>query len=483
AYLDRYFLPTRNGYEVKSELRDMVRFSSQSVIKDPPFSKIDLVTCRNLLIYFDHALQDLALHVFHYALRPGGYLMLGPSEAIRGEADLFEDLAVDHRLYRRNRIPARPLDLPRVSRLPSAPQSEEQAENANLFGLPIPAVTALLERHMPPYLIIGPKDEVLQIGPGAEPYVHLTRGRMSMSLRDLILPSLEGPIKRLMTGLAIGGGEYRQISVDDAGPGLPKHLTIAAEVMTDGSRLLTFDMRTAESHPTSGKPGHLVVDEAYVGQLEDQLEEAQRTVRSTVEELETSNEELKSSNEEMMSMNEELQSANEELSTANEELQNKLVELAEVNADLANFMESTQIATVFLDEKLRLRNFTPEAVAWFRFVDQDRGRALTDIGARLDMDQVAAHCRRVVQNGEAFEERMESNDGSAAVILRFAPYRAAMQGTGGVVFSIFDVTDLTHYARAAEEAGSAARASAEEVEALYFGNPAAMGLVDRDYRY
>lgn len=480
-YLDRYFLPTRSGFEVRGDLRDVVRFSSQSLVKDPPFSRLDLVTCRNLLIYFGHGLQELAHRVFHYALRPGGFLMLGPSETARAAGDPFAELVAEHRIYRRNDGPARPLDLPRGFRgtaLGAEPPLPVPVPE-QVFGLPSAAAEALLTRHVPSFLLIGPQDEVTRVGPGAERFVRLNSGTASLGIRALILPELEPAVRRLLTAGALAGGGFRQTRADALGPEFPQGVLIGAETLTDGARLVTFSAPAALPDADAG----IVLDEGYVSQLEDELEEARRMVRTTVEELETSNEELKSSNEEMMSMNEELQSANEELSTTNEELQTKLAELAEANADLASFMDSTQIATVFLDRDLRLRSFTPEAATWFRFVDQDRGREITDIGSQLDMAVIAETSRKVAAEGMPQEIALLSSDGRAEVIVRFAPYRNGSAEAGGVVFSVFDVTAVTRYARAAEAASAEARASAEEIEELYLGSPGAMGLVDRDFRY
>ncbi|RHZ96153.1 PAS domain S-box protein [Cereibacter sphaeroides] len=484
-FLERYFTPTRHGFEVRGELRDMVRFSSQSLVKDPPFSRLDLITCRNLLIYFNHELQELAQRVFHYALRPGGFLMLGPSETAKAEGDPFVNVVPEHRIYRRNDALARSLDLPRGFRSISlASEATHDALPEQIFGLPYAAAEALVVRHVPPFLLIGPQDEVTRVGAGAERFVRLNPGTASLGIRALILPELEQPLKRLLTGSGLAGGSFRQTRVELSRDGEAQEVTIGCETLSNGLRLVTFGTIASPTSGSAADPDtRIVLDEAYVSQIEDELEEARLMVRTTVEELETSNEELKSSNEEMMSMNEELQSANEELSTTNEELQTKLAELAEVNADLANFMSSTQIATVFLDRELRLRSFTPEAATWFRFVEQDRGREITDIRARLDIGTIADVCRRVMAEGPAEEVAMVSTDGESEVIVRFAPYRSSSGDRGGVVFSIFDVTAVTRFARAAEEASADARASAEEIEELYLGSPGAMGLVDRDFRY
>ncbi|MGR3373452.1 CheR family methyltransferase [Pseudooceanicola nanhaiensis] len=485
--LDRWFVARRDGYEVRRELRDMVRFSSQNLLKDPPFSRIDLVTCRNVLIYFDNKLQDTALKVFHYALRPGGWLMLGSSESARTEGDPFLEVSSEHRIYQRDKAPARPLDLPR-QRLqtlpPSPPGNERPREREGATDIPDAALDALLERHVPPYLILGPDDSITVVGRGADRFLKLPEGRTTLGAGAIVVPALRQALKRVLTGLSLGDHSYRRINVTDLGEGLPETMTLGAAILRDGTRLVTFE--TAESSVDTSNlesDTQIVIDDDYVAQLESELDSARQTVRTTVEELETSNEELKSSNEEMMSMNEELQSANEELSTTNEELQTKLSELARANSDLANFMESTQIATVFLDSELKLRNFTPEAVGWFRFVEQDRGRDIRDIGTRLDMEQLAEGCKSVIRSGMPLEIALSTMDGNADVMVRIAPYLTEARDAGGVVFSIFDVTELSRYAQAAEKATAQAEARMEELEQFYRVSPTAMGVVDHEYRY
>ena len=213
------------------------------------------------------------------------------------------------------------------------------------------------------------------------------------------------------------------------------------------------------------------------------MEDARETIRSTVEELEASNEELKSSNEEMMSMNEELQSANEELTTTNEELNNKIAEIRDINSDLANFIRATRIATVFLDAEMNLRSFTPEAQRIFRFVPRDRGRKLDDLGADLDVAALLDVCRDVSQNGEIITREFSTKKGDVTYQVRIVPYKEGETETGGVVFTLVDVTEFKELA--AEAAVESARASQTlaEVEAMYRISPQAMGLISPEGRY
>lgn len=485
--LDRWFTATRDGYEVRPELRDAVRFSSQNLLKDPPFSRIDLITCRNVLIYFDSKLQDTALRVFHYALRPGGWLMLGSSETGRIDGEPFAEVLGEHRIYRRDRAPARPLDLPRASTPATQPHSDKYKRITDPYeGLDLsrPALETLLERHVPPYLILGPDSDVTVIGPGAERFIKVPQGRTTLGAGAIVIPALQQALKRVLTGLSLGDHNYRRINITELADDLPHSMAIGATLLEDGTRLVTFETTPDAVDKSTVEDGtQIVIDEDYVAQLEAELDSARQTIRTTVEELETSNEELKSSNEEMMSMNEELQSANEELSTTNEELQSKLSELARAHADLANFMESTQIATVFLDRDLNLRNFTPEAVGWFRFVEQDRGRDIRDIGTRLDMEELAEACQEVIADGLPKEIRMSTSDGISDVMIRVAPYVTESRNSSGVVFSIFDITELARYASEAEAATAEAEARMAELEQFYRVSPAAMGVVDSEFRY
>ncbi|MEM0935343.1 MAG: chemotaxis protein CheB [Pseudomonadota bacterium] len=480
-YLERYFRPTSGGYEVSPALRDIVRFSNQSLIKDPPFSKLDLVSCRNVTIYFDQVLQELSIRVFHYALREGGFLFIGPSENPPVLQRYFADFVGAFRIFRRRAGPARPLNMPSTGMSTISP------------GLPVEGLAgdfhqrsyeqALLATHVPPYLVLNLANEVIYASEGAAKYLGVKPGATKTGLLSLIRPELEGVARRLIN-LQPERGERSEREYQGEVNGRMARIVLSLERLEDDTTLLVLrdylDIR-------EDRPGHRDTDDNgitdYVRDLEEQLDGARQTIRTTVEELETSNEELKSSNEEMMSMNEELQSANEELSTINEELQNKVAELNEVNSDLSNFIRSTRIPTVFLDEDLRLRSFTPEAQAYFRFVELDRGRRIDDIGSDISMTTLVELTEDVLKNGQPREAELQTADGTAEIVLRVLPYRSDGAPVTGVVFTLTDVTELRAYAREIEHQRAQAQKNLAEIEELYRVSPQAMALVDRDYRF
>lgn len=480
-YLDRYFRPMPGGYEVSPTLRDIVRFSNQSIIKDPPFSKLDLLCCRNVTIYFDQTLQDLAMRVFHYALREGGYLFIGPSENPPVLQRYFADCVPAARVFQRRAGPARPLNLPTAG-LPAV----VHRGTGEGFGPEFHHKAfedALLARHVPPYMVLNLSNEVIYASGGAAKYLAVKPGATRTGILHLIRPELEGVMRRLVN-LQPERGERSEREFQGEIAGRPARIVLTLERLEDDSTLLVLrdhlDLR-------EDRPGHRGGDDDaitdYVRELEEQLDAARQTIRTTVEELETSNEELKSSNEEMMSMNEELQSANEELSTINEELQNKVLELNEVNSDLSNFIRSTRIPTVFLDDDLRLRSYTPEAQEYFRFVDQDRGRRIDDVGSDIAMDRLVALCKLTLEQGRIQETDLTTHDGRAELVLRVLPYRSDGAPDGGVVFTLVDVTQLRAYAREIDLQRELAQKNLAEIEQLYRVSPQAMALIDHDLRF
>ncbi|MEM1428573.1 MAG: chemotaxis protein CheB [Pseudomonadota bacterium] len=480
-FLERYFRPTPGGYEVAPSLRDIVRFSNQSIIKDPPFSKLDLVSCRNVTIYFDQVLQELAIRVFHYALREGGFLFIGPSENPPVLQRYFADLVGPARLFQRRAGPARPLNLPNVG-LPTITPSVTGDSLASDFHQRS-YEQALLAGHVPPYLLLNLSNEVIYASEGAAKYLQVKPGATKTGLLHLIRPELEGVTRRLIN-LQPERGERSEREYQGEVQGKMARIVLSLERLEDDTTLLVLrdylDIR-------EDRPGHRDTDDNgitdYVRDLEEQLDGARQTIRTTVEELETSNEELKSSNEEMMSMNEELQSANEELSTINEELQNKVAELNEVNSDLSNFIRSTRIPTVFLDDDLRLRSFTPEAQAYFRFVELDRGRRIDDIGSDISMVTLVGLAEAVLSTGDAQEAELQTTDGLSELVLRVLPYRTEGAPPSGVIFTLTNVTELRTYAREIEHQRALAQKNLAEIEELYRVSPQAMALVDSDLRF
>ena len=479
--LRKYFLAKPGGFEVSQRLRDMVRFSQQSIVKDPPFSRIDLVVCRNVLIYFGKPLQKLAVDVFHYALRPGGTLVLGTSENLTVEDGQFEEVSRVDRIFRRLPGAARPLRL-RESPYQAAvtdPVDAGPAKDAEEAGYPYAA--ELLEAFAPPHIAVGASNELLFASASASPYLQMRPGRPQLGVLQLVRPEIEMAMRRLMGRDAEAGETVTQ---DYSGPlgDAEVSLTLLRRVLAGGRALIGFREEKMPAADTA-RPAPDSDAGEYVRKLERELDAARETIRSTVGELETSNEELKSSNEEMMSMNEELQSANQELTTANEELNGKVAEVRQVYTDLANFIRSTQIATVVLDSDLRLRTFTPEAQTIFRFVPADQGRRIDDIGTDLRIEELMRDLRDTVGTEREIETEYDSRDGDRVWKARIVPYARSGGLTGGIVFTLVDITDLRHLAREAERQTDAARRRLAEIEEFYTVSPLAMGLISTDLTY
>lgn len=488
--LERYFTPVASGYEVKHTLRDLVRFSRHNFIKDPPFLRLDLITCRNVIIYFDKWLQDRVMPVFHYALKPGAFLFLGPSENLGAVESNFTPLSRKQRIYRRDASAAHPLAMPIPSRASSRASPAVQSKTQPR-GKPVAPEEyyqqVLLKHHAPAFAVIDPQRVLNYTSGQIGRYLEIGPGVPDLDIVDLARGPLRGLVRRLLATAKAANAEKTETHSlawqgkvgDDV-----MHLTLYIRPLRDSRQMIVFDERNARLAEGS-EVVHIAddmadMDDLYLRTLEEELEEAQQTVRTTVEELETSNEELKSSNEEIMSMNEEMQSANEELTTVNDELRNKVLELDAALSDLHNFINSTNIATLFLDEDLTIRSFSPEARTYFRVVEKDRTRMLGDIASDLPMVELIALCEQVRKSGERIERELQTHNGSADVQVTIIPYITTEQDQRGLVVVLIPVTDLRRYARDLEEVSVAANRHLNEIRELYHVSPQPMALIGPD---
>ncbi|MEJ6396446.1 CheR family methyltransferase [Yoonia sp. 208BN28-4] len=481
-FRERYFKAHQGGYEVGPRLREMVRFSRHSFIKDPPFSKLDLVSCRNVLIYLKDSLQELTSRVFHYALREGGYLFLGPSENPRALLTHFTEVSARARVFTRRPGPSRPLNLGSLSgAVLNRPMKSDKNTGSSRAHSSLDEL--LLEEFMPGYLHVDSDGKVLFSSPTASKYLAIRSGKVSTNIFNIVAPELETTFRRV-SRLDQKVGSKAEFEYQGEIDGQPVRLIVAARRLEDGTQLFVIrdkldllDTRPSRSSDLSSK------QDAYVSQLENELDEAKEEVRSATEELETSNEELKSSNEEMMSMNEELQSANEELTTINDELQQKLRELHQLNVDLQNFVQSARVPTVFLDEDLRLLRFTPEAEEYFSFTEADIGRKLADLNAQIDQAKLIDMCHKTVTDERERETEFQTKDDETVLELHVMPFSPDGKAQRGVVFTLQDVTDLRKAVEAAELAQVSAEIQRNEVEQIYRSSPMAMGLIATDMTY
>jgi two-component system CheB/CheR fusion protein len=466
ARLERYFVREDGTYRIASDLREICLFSSHNLLRDAPFSKLDLIACRNLLIYLTPELQNRLIPLFHYALNDGGFLFLGTSENVTRHSRLFSTVEKQHRIFSRRpqaerRLPEFPLTAPEGGRRKLAATPRDAAEQDSLQVL---AERQLLERYSPAYVVINGDGELLHGSARTGKYLELAPGVPRIDIFSMARPGLR-PDLRAAVHKAAGTGQtviQRNVTVGTNG-GRQTIDLIVNPLRTTGGRESAFmvifqdvgGIRAAGDAETVEGADDL--ESASLRQLEMELRATRERLQTTTEELESSNEELKSGNEELSSMNEELQSANEELETSKEELQSineelqtvnaelnaRVEELSRANSDIANLLESTQIATVFLDRNLAVKSFTPAAKDLFRLVESDTGRSITHVRARFQSDTVQEDAERVLRTLSTIERQIESNYNDARYVMRMMPYRSIDNVISGVVITFVDVTRIS----------------------------------------
>ena len=442
---ERYTVPHGERFTITGQIRDLIRFSNHSVVKDPPFSRIDLVSCRNLLIYFDDSLQKSVMPILHYALRPGGYLFLGPSESIGRFDHLFP--ALDHHAHIFERAPGSPsypIDLPANDRrdpMPSSTASARSRMNSPRGLRADVAIQRLAEGYAPPAMVVNQDGAVMSAYGKLSRYfdfpVTRTGGSNAISLAKPGLRDVLGPLVRQARD---EGKRVIARDVEVASDYGVQPIEVIGEPIGDGSLLLIFRDR-GPFRPFAEDAAEIETGDDHMEALEEELRLTRHKLRTAVEELETANEELKSSNEEMMSMNEELQSTNEELSTVNDELKSKVDQLTVANSDLRNFFESTELAVIVLDADLKIRSFTEASTGIFPLQLSDRGRSLADVTSRLDSDRYLEDAREVAASGTPLQRRVHTRDGERTLSMRVLPYRTQHGTTDGATLVLTDITE------------------------------------------
>jgi len=462
--LKRFFVHEAGIYRVVKELRDMCIFSTHSVIRDPPFSRLDLICCRNILIYLKPTLQAQIIPLFHYSLRPGGYLFLGSSENLSRYTELFITLDRKSRIFRRRDLVSRPplplrQFLPNSRRATAAPQ-EGQSELLQRSDMLRRVAGTIVERFAPTYVIVDEAGQTLFFSSGTGRYLQPAAGPSNRDIVAMARPGLRADMRAALHRAKETGRRVVRERVAVQVNGGTQTVSLAVEPVGEGNEIaygiVFHDRGPIKADEDAGTPGHPESENATVQQIEKELQETKERLQSTIEELETANEEFRSSNEELLSVNEELQSTNEELETSKEELQSvneelqtvnnelsmKIDEIDRANADLNNLFQSTQIATIFLDRNLVIRSFTPAVTKLFNLIDNDRGRPLTDIVGRIDYPELDEDMRRVCSGGEVAERTVGIAGGSGYYLARILPYRAPNNQIDGVLLTFIDVTNL-----------------------------------------
>ncbi|HXD43330.1 MAG TPA: CheR family methyltransferase [Ramlibacter sp.] len=494
--LRRYFIKQAHGYKVRRDIREMVLFAQHDLLKDSPFSRLDLISCRNLLIYLNRDAQQRVLEIFHFALLPRGKLFLGSSESVEDAGELFSATDKQHRIFMQR--PSSRVGLP----IAAGPSTIAQALEAQQQSLGIPAFASgayqqaavagrvgkppegrgtswgelhfrLLESLAPPSVLVNAEHDIVHLSASAGRFLHYSGGEPSKSLLRAVHPSLRIELRAALYQAGQTQSSAEVLVSPTELDGESRAVTIRVSPVVDlGAELflVTFSARAmgATAQPDTVQAEPLEAQPA-ARHLERELERLKTHLRDTVEEYEASTEELKASNEELQAMNEEmrsateeletgreeLQSINEELTTVNQELKSKVDELSRSNSDIHNLMNATAIATVFLDRELRITRYTPAAVALFNLIATDLGRPLADLATRLDYPQLGNDARKVLDRLVPMEREVGLRDGKW-FLSRLLPYRTMDDHIGGVVVSLIDIT-------ARKQAEEALRSSQERL--------------------
>ena len=468
GYHDYCNVQASGHFTVASHIRDMVRFSSHSLIKDPPFSRLDLISCRNLLIYLNSRLQKGVIPLFHYALKPGGFLFLGPAESLGRREDLFDVVDRPARLYsrREGRTPGA-LTLPvgggmlrRMATRPPHPGA-----------LPTPtqglAQRRILDAYAPAYLTVSETGDVVESSGQLARYLDIPAGKMTRHVGALARKGLREPLTRALR-LSMESKErqvLRDLRVESEFG--EQAIDLVVDPLPDNTHLVVIRDVEAFRAATEDDLTSMPDADTTITSLEAKLDTTRLELRTTVEELETTNEELKSSNEEMMSMNEELQSANEELTTLNDELKSKIDKLAKANDDQANFLASTDLALIVLGSDLGVRMFTDAATDIYPLTEADLGRPLGNFQSFVDDAAVIDDAVEVMRTGREITRAVSTRSDSGRVqsyTMRILPYRTADGSVDGATLTFTDTTILRDAQRTAEESGDRLKLALEATD-------------------
>ncbi len=459
--LRRYFIKEERGYRVRKEIRELVIFAPQNLIMDPPFTKLDLLSCRNLLIYLSPEVQKKLMPLFHYSLSPGGILFLGSAETIGSAADRFTPLSGKARLFWRTEsaLPPEPVEFPSSFSVPRSDVGEVRPSPKPPLSLQSLADQLVLQRYAPPAVLVNDKGDILYISGHTGKYLEPAAGKANWNLfamareglryelTSAFQKALRQPGRLTLHGLKVGtnGGEQCvQVTVqrlDEPGP-------------LQGLVMIVFtDVTAPVAAKGTGRSPKAHAHGPRLAELERELQRVSAEARATHEEMQTSQEELRSANEELQSTNEELQSTNEELTTSKEEMQSlneelqtlntelqaKVDELSRASNDMKNLLDSTDIATLFLDKELRVRRFTAEATKIIKFIPGDVGRPITDLVSDLNDPTLADDVREVLQTLVPSEKPVAACDGRWFKV-RIMPYRTLDDRIDGVVITFADIT-------------------------------------------
>ena len=459
--LCRFFAKEEHGYRVRKEIREMVIFAPQDLIMDPPFTKLDILSCRNVLIYLTPEVQKKLIPLFHFSLKPGGVLFLGSAESIGNATNLFAPLNGKSRIFHRTECagPLRPVEFP--SSFSAAPYLGTETRPATIpsVSLQTQAEQLILQHYAPPAVLTNDNGDILYISGRTGKYLEPAAGKANWNffamvreglryeLTDAFQKTIRDKERVTMNGLKIGtNGDTRFVNVTLQrldGPGALQGLVMIVFADVAASAESQTEKTTPKTQTRSKQltelEQELVRVRGEARTLHEEMQTSQEELRSANEELQSTNEELQSTNEELTTSKEEMQSMNEELQTVNAELQGKVDELMRASNDMKNLLDSTDIATLFLDKDLNVRRFTSLATKIIKLIPGDLGRPITDLSSDLFYPELAKDAKDVLRTLVPSEKAISAR-GNRWFTVRIMPYRTLDDRIDGVVITFTNIT-------------------------------------------
>lgn len=506
--LRKFFTRSDGHWQVVKQLREMILFTLHSVVKDPPFSRLDLLVCRNFLIYLDSDMQKRLIALFHMVLKPGGFLFLGAAETVERNSDLFAPVDKKWKIYRRlenGRSKETLFPFTSIMRKPPVTIAAQRPADA----APGAAAERLLaERYFPPCVVVNEKNEILHVSSGMRRYLEVPAGGPTRDLLKMVREELRPALR---VAICKAFAEQREVVlravklVDETAETAVNLLVKPFDADPSCGKLAMVVLEPAPlpaSHPVpSGReacPGDESSGDTLVRQLEEQLRVTDEQLRATMEQLETSNEGFMSANEELMSINEELQSTNEELETSKEELQamneelttvnaelqEKVEELNQVNADMENLFASSGIAAIILDPRLAIKRFSPAMAAVFNLIPSDIGRPFRHLAGTIDWTGLPDDARTVLEKAVPVEREVKALEDGRCFIMRVLPYRSAEGRIDGIVITLTDISERKRMEEMNSHLASFPRINPNPVlevdlsGRVIFGNPATQNILE-----
>ena len=456
-----FFTVEAEGYRVKNAIREMVVFASQNVIKDPPFTKLDILTCRNMLIYMEPELQKKLMAMFNYSLNPGGIMLLGTAETLGSHNDGFKELDAKLKIYKRSSIIMPPglTDFPSSFYQNKAMKTEKKTSPKIVENIQTLADQILLQRFAPASVMVNDQGDILYITGRTGKYLEPVAGKANWNIyamaREGLDHELPGALRKAMQNFDAvivrnikigtnGGTHFVDITVQRIeNPNSIRGMIMI--VFTDVSAVVEHDVANPKKRQRSstGRQKELEIElkrsNEETQSIREEMQTSQEELKSTNEELQSTNEELQSTNEELTTSKEEMQSLNEELQTVNIELQSKVSDFVRANDDMKNLLNSTEVATLFLDKDLNIRRFTDQVIKIFKLRNVDIGRPFTELVTDLQYPEIESHALQVIKTLISIETAIETHD-KRWFNIRIMPYRTLDDRIDGLVITFSDIS-------------------------------------------